>query len=446
MGFASVEGHAMSRICGACPLSPSEGERAGVRGKSEIRSSKSETNPKFKAAEMFKTPSSVRFRAFGFRVLDLFRISCFGFRISGSAGLPVLRPFQKGKSQREGLTPNFLPLPFGRGEGWGEGSPLARFLRVLSAFCLAAVSLPVLAAELTNQPTVILVIGAPGEPDFKTNFVRQAELWTTACTRRQAKLIQIGLSDGSGTPDHERLKQSLAAEPKDSFEALWLVLIGHGTYDGKEARFNLRGPDVTATELNEWLKPFHRPLVFINTASASAPFLNKLSATNRVIVTATRSGNEQNFTRFGLFFAEALIDPQSDLDKDGQISVLEAFLAASTRTAEFYRTEGRLATEHALIDDNGDGLGTPADWFRGVHPIKKPEGAALADGVRARQFCLLPGKSEQDLPAELRAKRDALELSIARLREKKSQYSEDDYYRELEKLLVELLHVYGYKL
>jgi hypothetical protein len=357
-----------------------------------------ETNPKFKSVITLKIRPPLQFGAFGFRVSNLFRISDFGFRIC-----------------------------------------------LLGILGLCAITLPVF-ADASNHATVILVTGAPGEPDFKTNFLRQAELWTAACTRANAKSIQIGLSDDSERADHERLKQALAAEPKDADEPLWLVFIGHGTYDGKEARFNLRGPDVTATELSEWLKPFHRPLVFINTASASAPFLNKLSATNRVIVTATRSGNEQNFTRFGLFFAEALSDPQSDLDKDGQTSVLEAFLAASARTAEFYKTAGRLATEHALIDDNGDGLGTPADWFRGARSIKKPEGAALADGARARQFSLLPGKSEQDVAPELRAKRDALELSIAQLREKKSQYSEDDYYRELEKLLVQLLQVYGYKL
>ena len=81
-------------------------------------------------------------------------------------------------------------------------------------------------------------------------------------------------------------------------------------------------------------------------------------------VTATRSGYQHNYARFGKFLAEALSNPKNDLDKDGQISLLESFLSASHRTTEFYKTEGRLATEHALLDDNGDGLGTPATWFR----------------------------------------------------------------------------------
>ena len=137
------------------------------------------------------------------------------------------------------------------------------------------------------------------------------------------------------------------------------MLIGHGTFDGKTTKFNLRGPDVTAADLARWLKPFSRPLVVVDTTSCSAPLINTLSGSNRVVVTATRSGYEENFTHFGHFLAEALSDPEADLDKDHQVSLLEAFLTAARQTAEFYKTEGRIATEHALLDDNGDGLGTP---------------------------------------------------------------------------------------
>ena len=241
----------------------------------------------------------------------------------------------------------------------------------------------------TNRPTVIVVVGAPGESEFGSNFVRQARLWGETCALAQTRTIQIGLESPPESADAERLRQTLAAEPTDGHEALWLVLIGHGTFDGKEARFNLRGPDVPATDLADWLKPFQRPVVVINTASASAPFLNKLSAPNRVILTATRSGHEGNYARFGGYLAEAIATLQSDLDQDGQVSLLEAFLTASHGVAEFYKTEGRLATEHALLDDNGDGLGTPADWFRGVHAIKKPQAGASLDGVRTHQMFLV---------------------------------------------------------
>ena len=290
----------------------------------------------------------------------------------------------------------------------------------------------------TDRRTVILVVGAPGEPEFGSNFVQQAALWEKACAQTDCRRLTLGLDTGRPTNDHDRLQQILAREPKEGRGELWLVLIGHGTFDGQEAKFNLRGPDVSAGELAQWLQPVHRPLAVINTASCSAPFLAKLSATNRVIITATRSGAEQNFARFGQYLAETLTDPHADLDKDGQVSLLEAFLAAARRVGEFYQTAGRLATEHALLDDNGDGLGTPADWFRGVRAVKKAKGSAAVDGLLAQQFDLVPSEAERRLTPEQRARRDALERAVLALREKKTQMAEDDYYRRLEALLLEL--------
>ena len=293
------------------------------------------------------------------------------------------------------------------------------------------------------KPKVIMIVGAPGQPEFATNFQRQAELWRQTCARGGVETVRIGTGSESITNDFESLRHALAGEQKDCPEALWLVLIGHGTFDGKEARFNLRGPDVTASDLEEWLKPFHRPVVVIDTSAASAPFLNKLSATNRLIVTATRSGNEKNFTRFGIQLAEALSSEESDLDKDGQVSLLEAFITASAQVSVFYRTEGRLATEHALLDDDGDGRGTPADWFRGIRTVKKPEGSAAADGIRAHQLHLVLSPVEQALPNDVRVKRDALELEISRLRATKFQRPAEDYYREIENLLLQMAEIYG---
>ena len=286
--------------------------------------------------------------------------------------------------------------------------------------------------------TVIVVVGAAGEEEFGSNFVRQASSWERACQQADARLINLGRGPASQTNDLEQLKQTLEAEPKDGLESVWLVLIGHGTFDGKEARFNLRGPDLSASELALWLQPFRRPLAVINTSSSSAPFLNKLSATNRVIITATRSGNEQNFARFGQYFSEAITDPQADLDKDEQVSLLEAFLMASRRATEFYKLEGRIVTEHALLDDSGDGLGTPADWFRGLRAIKRPKENAPVDGLLAHQFHLTPGKSEQLLSPAQRAERDALERAVILFREGKGRMAGDEYYRGLEELLLKL--------
>jgi hypothetical protein len=138
-----------------------------------------------------------------------------------------------------------------------------------------------------------------------------------------------------------------------------------------------------------------------------------------------------------------MADAASDLDKDGQVSLLEGFLSAARRTNEYYKTEGRLATEHALLDDNGDGLGTPADWFKGVRATKQAKEGASLDGTRANQFTLVRSTAERQLTAETRARRDELERSIAKLRESKSRLPEEKYFQDLEKLFLELAALYG---
>ena len=318
-----------------------------------------------------------------------------------------------------------------------------RWLPTLLALLLAASASPTLAADAsTDRATVVLVVGAAGESEFGSNFVRQAGLWEQASKAADCRTITLGLEDAPRTNDCELLRQTLGAEPKAGRGEVWLVLIGHGTFDGKEAKFNLRGPDLSATDLALWLKPLQRPLAVINTASASAPFLNQLSATNRVIITATRSGNEQNYTRFGQFLCEAIADPHADLDKDGQVSLLEAFLLASRRVAEFYQLAGRIVTEHALLDDNGDGLGTPADWFRGVRAVKQARNKALVDGLLAQQFTLLRSAADRQLSLEQRAARDALERQLFGLREAKASLPEDEYYARLERHLIALAQCY----
>ena len=140
--------------------------------------------------------------------------------------------------------------------------------------------------------------------------------------------------------------------------------------------------------------------------------------------------------------AEAISDSHADLDKDGQVSLLEAFLVASRKVAEFYKNENRLATEHALLDDNGDGLGTQADWFRGLRAVKQAKENAAMDGLLSRQFQLIPSEAEKSLTPEQRARRDALERAVLLLRERKNQLPEEQYYGELEKLLLELARFY----
>jgi hypothetical protein len=294
---------------------------------------------------------------------------------------------------------------------------------------------------LAQQPRVLVGGGAAGEAEFAPDIQLQLKAWAKVSALAGARHVVVG-ENGDGPADRERLQPALAAEEKKGSAELWLVLVGHGTFDGREAKLNLRGPDVSAGELAEWLKPFQRPLAIIHTTSSSAPFLGKLAAPGRVIVSATRSGYEHNYTRFGKYLAEALTDPQSDLDQDGQISLLESFLSAAHRTAEFYKTEGRLATEHALLDDNGDGLGTPADFFRGVLATKRARDGAALDGVRAHQMHLVRSAAEQQLAPERRARRDHLEVQLAEVRSRKAKLSEEKYLAELEKLLLEIAALY----
>lgn len=317
-----------------------------------------------------------------------------------------------------------------------------RLLTAAWVLGVAPVSVARASTASSSGPVFVVVNGAAGEAAYADVFARQMSAWEKAAAAAGGRAIVIGRDTPAALADRTLMEQALAAEAKTATEPLWLILIGHGTFDKKDARFNLRGDDVTATELAAWLQPFQRPMAVVNTASASAPFLAALSAPGRVIVTATRSGSEQNYARFGASLASVLADPASDLDQDGQVSLLETFLAASSKVVEFYQTEGRLATEHALIDDNGDGLGTPASWFRGLRAVKKPKDAAALDGPRAHRWLLTPDTTTATQTSEWRARRDALEAALATLRDQKDSLTPEEYYRRLEPTAVELARLY----
>ena len=304
-------------------------------------------------------------------------------------------------------------------------------------FCAAASF-----AQTNESRTLILVVGAPGEPEYAKQFSEWAELWKQAAAKGGLETTVIGEDKENPENDLSRLLTALTNEVTKPAGELWLVFIGHGTFDGKTSKFNLRVPDISAEDLAAALKPCKRPLAVVQCASASGPFLNALSAPGRVIITATRSGYEVNATRFGGYLASAIADPAADLDKDGQTSLLEAFIVAARQVEQFYQDQGRLMTEHALIDDNGDGLGTPADWFQGVRAVKSAAEGKSADGVRAHQMFLVRGDIEKQLPPEVRSHRDELEQKLSALRLQKSKMKEDDYYHQLEALMVETARLY----
>lgn len=302
---------------------------------------------------------------------------------------------------------------------------------------------------------VIVIRGASGTAEFGRLFDTWAEHWMNAAGNGGTSALRIGPTevsdgaaiDGTSSVDGDFLAIRKAIEESalkgTGTSELWIVLIGHGTFDGRRARFNLRGRDVSADDFSTWLESVSCPVAIVNCSSASGPFLKALAGPGRVVVTATKSGSQINFARFGQFVSEAIGDSTFDLDKDGQTSLFEAFLSGSRRTQQFYESEGRLATEHALLDDNGDGMGVRADLFRGVRQVKKVKSAATVDGRLAHRIHLVRSHAEQQLAPEVRVRRDELEQAVVELRDRKATFeNEDAYYAALEPLLVKLAQVY----
>ena len=303
---------------------------------------------------------------------------------------------------------------------------------VWSESCLIALDF-----NSTENRRVMVVAGAGGEEEYTSLFSEWAGALTNAFQASAAELVKIN-NNPENTDARKiiesKLKQWVAAKDGE----IWILLVGHGTFDGKQAKFNLVGNDVSDLDFQSWLKPHQGPLVFINTSSSSAPFIRTLSGPNRVIATATKSGYEQNFCRFGGYISAALEQKKADLDKDGAVSVLEAFLIASRKVEEYYRENDRLVSESALLDDNGDGRGTPANWFSGVRINKESQEKKGADGKISRLvFPVVPLK-EKGISESFRNKRTQIENEIETLRSLKKTLDVDIYYRDLEKLFLEL--------
>ncbi len=278
---------------------------------------------------------------------------------------------------------------------------------------------------------IVIVRGADGEEEFGKKFTTQVEAWKAACAKGEVPVEVI-----SGAETTAKLEKRLRTSKAD--RSLWLVLIGHGTFDGREAMFNAEGPDFDAKQLAGWLAPLKQEVVVIHTASSSGGFVRPLSGKGRVIITSTKSPDEVFYARFGEYFAEAIGGlPEADLDQDKQVSLLEAFRHASKAAATFYENEERLATEHAFFDDNGDGVPTRRE------ALEAPPADAKLDGERASQLVLVLSGEEKQLTDEQRTKRDALESQLKKLREQQTQLGDEAYYSQLEKLLRELAAVYS---
>jgi hypothetical protein len=215
-------------------------------------------------------------------------------------------------------------------------------------------------------------------------------------------------------------------------DLLLVVLIGHGTADPEEAKFNLVGPDLSAAEWRDLIRPIRGRVVFVNTSSASFPFLERLSGPRRVVITATDSVAQKFVTVFPEYFIQALVDPAADIDKNGRVSIWEAFSAASLAVRQHYEQRGQLTTERALLDDNGDGVGREA---------ATPGG----DGSFASRLYLDayvgPEVATDPILVELLQRRASLEAEVDELRARKPLMPAADYAAEFERLMIDLARV-----
>ena len=285
----------------------------------------------------------------------------------------------------------------------------------------------------------VVISGASGASKYAVNY---AEWRTTLATALKDKrglkeenvivLSEDAVSDKDrSTRDSVKRVLSSVASRLKSDDLLMVVLIGHGTLDGPDAKFNLVGPDLDAREWAQLLVKLPGRLIFVNTSGSSYPFLQELSGPDRVVITATDSAVQRFDTVFPQFFAAAFNQDTADTDKNGRISIWEAFAYASREVGEWYEARGQLATERAVIDDDGDRTGKQAQ-------VPGSDGR-IAQGVYLDPD---PGDATQDaVLAELLQRKAKIEAELDALRGRKGSMASAEYEAEFEKLAIELARV-----
>ena len=306
------------------------------------------------------------------------------------------------------------------------------------ASCLVISSARLCAEEIAVRGEIVIIQGDSGTEEFGEQFSAWSRRWVAAAESGGFRHWVI-IPGTDRQPQEPIVKEKLQELAVENILPLWIVLIGHGTFDGKSAKFNLVGPDISSREFAAAMDSARRPIVFINCSSASAPFIEDLSHPDRILITSTRSGDQVSFSYFGDYLSRAITDLPADLDKDGQVSLLEAFLSASRQVQDFYDADGRVATENALLDDNGDDLGTRASAFKGLRPVAETAKAGtILDGFRAHQLHLVANDVDRMLSPEIIAQRNEIEAEIEKLRLRKADIPQDQYYEQLEELFLKL--------
>jgi hypothetical protein len=280
----------------------------------------------------------------------------------------------------------------------------------------------------------VTIAGLGGAPEYEAEFTKWATDLDHQLKLNGAATHVDTLSGVTATRAHVHALMDQLASTVTSTDAFGLFLIGHGSFDESEYKFNVPGPDITAADLREWLGPIKadRQLV-VNMTSCSGASVTALAAKNRIVITATKSGNEKNATVFPRYFIDAFHDPSADTDKDGSISALEAFRYAESKVRDYFTTEKLIASEHSLFTDTGS-----------ANAVRDP-GPANQQGMLASAFPLLRPQSDTAIvissnPAKqkLVSHKDDLEAKIDRLKYDKPNLPEADYKQQLTALLLDL--------
>ena len=317
--------------------------------------------------------------------------------------------------------------------------------RVQRGICLLGMAL--VPSISIAQTRALIVTGLGAEPKYQQQFRSLGSRLSSALVSKygipEGNVSWLGEDSTNAAKSYRGRATSqnilreidrIGAAAKQNDQVL-IILIGHGSGQGEESKFNIPGPDMTVKEFNTVLARFAgQRVAFLNLTTASGDALPVLSYPNRIVVTATKSAYERNESQFARFFVDAIDkDGAADVDKDGRVSLLEAYRYAAQETRKSYETDERLLTEHAQLDDDGNGKGSDL-----------PDGRSAGDGLLSRRFFLDAGggggrqASADPRVNKLYADKFEVEDKIDALKQRKASMKEDAYYAELEPLLVSL--------
>jgi hypothetical protein len=294
----------------------------------------------------------------------------------------------------------------------------------------------------------ILLAGASGDPELQQLYLKEITDLHAVLTGPfgfSRDHIAVLFDDPSKKPDlvqHPSTLKGLEAVCRDfagrvkNEDLVFVFIDGHGSYDGKTYKLNLVGPDPTAETLAAILYsiPAQR-FVVLNATNCSGGSVAALSQEGRVVITATKSGMEKNQTHMGQYFIDAFRDNAADSDKNGRVSLLEAFSYAKAKVEDYYSREGNLQTEHAVLDDNGDAKANDEPSPKNTDGLLAAS-TFLDAGVPAEVHTAL---TEEQRELE-RAARE-LEKQIESLKYAKSGMTEAEYENKLEDLLLRLARI-----